>query len=193
MEFHIFFRDDVDMAIGRASMIPIFVQRVAPIERQRNPGRRSSSQVAPGFHFVQSGLQTATAGEGVDGLDEETAARVRKVLSGRRDVVEKKMMGGLSFMGDGAMFCSVSGRGGLLVRVGAEAQEGVLREPHVQPVGMGKRMMTGFVRVAPEGYRTDAALKKWVERGIASAAANPPAARAKQKRTAPKRAAAQGK
>jgi TfoX/Sxy family transcriptional regulator of competence genes len=93
--------------------------------------------------------------------DEETAARVRKVLSGRRDVVEKKMMGGLSFMADGAMFCSVSGRGGLLVRVGAEAQERVLREPHVQPVGMGKRMMTGFVRVAPEGYRTDAALKKW--------------------------------
>jgi hypothetical protein len=45
--------------------------------------------------------------------DEETAARVRKVLSGRRDVVEKKMMGGLSFMADGAMFCSVSGRGGL--------------------------------------------------------------------------------
>jgi hypothetical protein len=58
---------------------------------------------------------------------------------------------------------------------------------------MGKRMMTGFVRVAPEGYRTDAALKKWVERGIAFAAANPPAARAKQKRTAPKRAAGRGK
>jgi hypothetical protein len=38
--------------------------------------------------------------------DEETATRVRKVLSGRRDVVEKKMMGGLSFMADGAMFCS---------------------------------------------------------------------------------------
>src|SRR4029077_10304807 len=49
----------------------------------------------------------------------------------------------------------------LPVRVGAEAQERVLREPRVQPVGMGKRMMTGFVRVAPEGYRTDAALKKW--------------------------------
>ena len=79
------------------------------------------------------------------------------------------------------------------MRVGAEAQERVLREPRVQPVGMGKRMMTGFVRVAPKGYRTDAALKKWVERGIAFAAANPPAARAKQKRTAPKRAAAQGK
>jgi TfoX/Sxy family transcriptional regulator of competence genes len=107
--------------------------------------------------------------------DEETAARVRKVLSGRRGVAEKKMMGGLSFMADGAMFCSVSGRGGLLVRVGAEAQVRALREPHVQAVGMGKKVTTGFVRVAPGGYRTDAALKKWVERGIAFLAAGPPA------------------
>ena len=38
--------------------------------------------------------------------DEETATRVRKVLSGRRDVVEKKMIGGLSFLADDAMFCS---------------------------------------------------------------------------------------
>jgi hypothetical protein len=29
--------------------------------------------------------------------------------------------------------------------------------------------MSGFVRVAPEGYRTGAALRKWVERGIAAA------------------------
>jgi hypothetical protein len=50
------------------------------------------------------------------------------------------------------VFCSVSGRGGLLVRVGAEAQVRALREPHVQAVGMGKKVMTGFVRVAPEGY-----------------------------------------
>jgi len=30
--------------------------------------------------------------------DEATAERVRKLLSGRRDVAEKKMMGGLCFM-----------------------------------------------------------------------------------------------
>ena len=148
----------------------------------------------PGYKLALQGTIGLQRREKVSmAYDEETAARVRKVLSGRRDVVEKKMMGGLSFMADGAMFCSVSGRGGLLVRVGAEAQERVLGEPHVQPVGMGKRMMTGFVRVAPEGYRTDAALTKWVERGIAFVAANPPAARAKQKRPAPKRAAGQSK
>jgi hypothetical protein len=55
--------------------------------------------------------------------DEKTAARVRKVLSRRRDVVEKKLMGGLSFMVKGALCCSVSGRGGLLIRIGVDAQE----------------------------------------------------------------------
>ena len=50
--------------------------------------------------------------------DEATAARLRKLLSARSDVVEKQLMGGLCFMVGGHMCCAVSGRGGLLVRVG---------------------------------------------------------------------------
>ena len=110
--------------------------------------------------------------------DETTALRVRKLLSGRADVTEKKMMGGLCFMVNGHMCCSVSGRGGLLVRVGADAHQSMLGEPHVEPMGMGGRTMTGFVRVAPDGYRTDAGLKKWVKRGVdfvATMPANSPA------------------
>jgi len=103
--------------------------------------------------------------------DEKTAERVRKVLSRRRDVVEKKLMGGLCFMVTGAMCCSVSGRGGLLIRIPADRQELTLREPHVQPVEMRGRTMTGFVRVAPAGYRTDAALTAWVHRGLDAVAA----------------------
>jgi TfoX/Sxy family transcriptional regulator of competence genes len=98
--------------------------------------------------------------------DEETAGRVRKLLSRRQGVTEKKMMGGLCFMVKGRMCCSVSGRGGLLVRVGAAAHQSMLGEPHVLPMEMGKRMMTGFVRVAPEGYQTEAALKTWLKRGL---------------------------
>jgi TfoX/Sxy family transcriptional regulator of competence genes len=113
--------------------------------------------------------------------DEKTAERVRKVLSGRRDVVARKMMGGLCFMVNGSMCCSVSGRGGLLVRVGAEALERMQREPHAVPTEMGGRTMTGFVRVAPDGYQTDAALRKWVERGLDAAAAARPRAAAKRR------------
>src|SRR6185369_2252316 len=80
-------------------------------------------------------------------------------------------MGGLCFMVSGSMCCSVSGRGGLLVRVGKEAHAQMLAEPHAAPMEMRGRVMTGFVRVAPEGYRTSAALKRWLERGIAAASA----------------------
>jgi hypothetical protein len=120
--------------------------------------------------------------------DELTAERVRKIFSGRRDVVGKKMMGGLCFMVRGALCCSVSGRGGLMVRVGPQAHEQTLREPHVTAVDMRGRVMTGFVRVAPNGYRTDPALKKWVERGLDYIATRPANAPRGNKRAAlPKR------
>jgi TfoX/Sxy family transcriptional regulator of competence genes len=120
--------------------------------------------------------------------DEQTAERVRKALAGQRDVTAKKMMGGLAFMVKGSMCCSVSGRGGLLVRVGAD--DGVFGEPHVQRVKMGARTMSGFARVNPEGYATDAALKAWIKRGV-DAVARLAAGRARKpaSRKAPKRRA----
>jgi hypothetical protein len=94
------------------------------------------------------------------------------------------MMGGLCFMVKGAMCCSVSGRGGLMVRVGPQAHEQTLREPHVTAMEMRGRVMTGFVRVAPDGYRTDAALKKWIERGVEYVAARPAKSAGGKKRKA---------
>lgn len=121
--------------------------------------------------------------------DEETAGRVRKLLSRRPEVTEKKMMGGLCFMVAGRMCCSVSGRGGLLVRVDAEAQQSMLGEPHVMPMEMGRRMMKSFVRVAPEGYQTEAALKTWIKRGLDFVATMPAGASARKakRRQAPER------
>ena len=98
--------------------------------------------------------------------DEKTAERVRSLLSGRSDVIEKKLMGGLCFMVKGAMCCSVSSGGGLLVRFGAEARERMLGEPQVRPMEMAGRTVSGFVRVMPEGYRTEAAFRKWIQRGV---------------------------
>ena len=98
--------------------------------------------------------------------DEKTAMRVSELLSGRPDVAERKMMGGLCFMVRGHMCCSVSGRGGLMVRVGAHAYDAALREPHVQPIEMAGRSMTGFVRIASEGYQTEADLQVWLNRAL---------------------------
>ncbi len=79
--------------------------------------------------------------------DEKTAGRVRKFLSVRPDVVEKKLMGGLCFMVKGRMCCSVSGKGGLLIRVGSNAHQLMLGEPHVErrteEVGDARRRFRG--------------------------------------------------
>jgi TfoX/Sxy family transcriptional regulator of competence genes len=102
--------------------------------------------------------------------DETAASRVRRVLSRRARVVEKRLMGGLAFLVNGSMCCSV-GRDGLLVRVGPEERERALVRPHVTPMKLGGRTMSGFVRVAPAGFRTDASLATWIARGIEAGSA----------------------
>ena len=97
--------------------------------------------------------------------DESVAARVRRMLSRRRDVVEKRMVGGLSFIVRGSMCCGVTGDK-LMVRVGPEARSQMLAKPHTEPMKFAGRSLAGFICVAPAGYRTDRALRIWVQRGI---------------------------
>jgi len=106
------------------------------------------------------------------GYDQTTAERVRRILSGRRDVVEKRMVGGLSFSVNGAMCCGVTGTG-LMVRVGADARDQVLAEAHVRPMEFGGRPLAGFVCIEPGGYRTEKQLAAWVKRGLEFASSLP--------------------
>lgn len=100
--------------------------------------------------------------------DERTTKRVRRILSGRRDVVEKKIVGGLSFIVKGSMCCGVT-RTALMVRVGPEAHGRTLAEPHARPMEFAGRPLAGFVCIDPEGYRTDTALAAWVRRAATRA------------------------
>lgn len=100
-------------------------------------------------------------------IDERLAARVRELLGSKGVVVEKPMMGGLAFMVNGAMCCSV-GVDGLLVHVGAEARDQVCALEHVQLMKLGGRTMRGFVRVMSAGLRTRKALEQWLSRGLAA-------------------------
>jgi TfoX/Sxy family transcriptional regulator of competence genes len=97
--------------------------------------------------------------------DPEAARRVRQLLSGRDDVVEKRMVGGLSFLVNGNMCCEITGTA-LMVRVGANGREQVLREPHVRPMQFAGRDLPGFICVEPAGFAADDALARWVQRGL---------------------------
>jgi TfoX/Sxy family transcriptional regulator of competence genes len=97
--------------------------------------------------------------------DPEAAERVRRLLSGRDDVVEKKMVGGLSFLVNGNMCCGITGTA-LMVRVGAKSREQALCEPHVRPMQLGGRTLSGFICVEPAGFADDDALTSWMQRGL---------------------------
>ena len=97
--------------------------------------------------------------------DERTAARLRELFIVRNDVVEKKMFGGVCFMVSGCMCCGLTATA-LMVRVGKDRYQEVLAQPHARPMNFTGRPLIGMVYVDPEGYRTDAGLTRWVQRGL---------------------------
>ena len=127
-----------------------------------------AGRAATGLLLAELAAPVRPWGEGGTGplsYDAEAAERVRQLLSGRDDVVEKKMVGGLSFLVNGNMCCGITGTA-LMVRVGADGREQALREPHVRPMQFAGRALSGFICVEPAGLAADDALARWVQRGL---------------------------
>ena len=97
--------------------------------------------------------------------NEELVERVRGVLAKKRNVGERKMFGGLTFMVRGNMACGVE-KERLMVRVGPDAFDDALGQPHARPMDFTGRPMKGFVFVEPAGLKKDKDLKAWVQRGV---------------------------
>ena len=97
--------------------------------------------------------------------NEQLVERVRGVLAKKRNVAERKMFGGLTFMLRGNMACGVE-NDRLMVRVGPEAYDDALGRPHAQMMNFTGRPMKGFVFVEPAGLKSDKDLKAWVQRGV---------------------------
>lgn len=75
------------------------------------------------------------------------------------------MFGGLCFMVNGSMCCGLT-HAAFMVRVGPARYEEALAQPHARPMDFTGRPLKGMVYVDPAGYQTDAALSKWVTRGV---------------------------
>jgi TfoX/Sxy family transcriptional regulator of competence genes len=106
--------------------------------------------------------------------DEDLANRVRELMADEDGVVEKKMFGGLAFLIGGNMSVSVSGQGGLMLRVEPSETEAIVAKPHASRMVMRGREMDGWVRVDVDGIKTKRQLERWVERGVTYARSLPP-------------------
>jgi len=105
--------------------------------------------------------------------DKKLALRLTKAFSRRKGAVEKKMFGGIAYMVKGHMCCGVVDDL-LMLRIGPDAYHEALKEKHTRPMDFTGRPMKGYIYVEPRGFKTDEALKSWIERGIKFVRTLPP-------------------
>jgi TfoX/Sxy family transcriptional regulator of competence genes len=104
--------------------------------------------------------------------DEGLAERIRSLLDEDPGLSEKRMFGGVAFLVRGHMGVGIV-QDKLMIRVGPESYDRVLRERHARQMDFTGRPMKGFVYVVPEGYESDADLRRWVDLGVGYAQSLP--------------------
>ncbi len=97
--------------------------------------------------------------------DETLANRIRKVLARKRNIQEKAMFGGLSFLSRGHMACGVL-KEDLVVRVDPTEGDKLLKKSYVRPMNFTGRPMKGFLYVGPGGCKSEKDLTDWIGRAL---------------------------
>ena len=99
-------------------------------------------------------------------FDETLAGRIRRCVSRRKHVEEKKMFGGIGFLLNGNLLIGVW-KDSLIARIGPEGYEDALLEPHVREFDITGKPMKGWVLVESEGINDEDQLTSWIERATA--------------------------
>jgi len=94
--------------------------------------------------------------------DEDLAERVGTALKDQDIVDSKKMFGGLCFLVHGNMCCGIVDDR-LMLRVGPDQYEDILKKEHVLKMDFTGRPMRGMVYVEPEGLQAQPNINEWIE------------------------------
>jgi len=135
--------------------------------------RRSIGGRAVGFARPRLLNRESSLRSGPMAYDEDLADRIAELIAGERDVVEKKMFGGLAFLVGGNMAIAASGQGGVLVRVDPEKADDLIDTSKAEVAVMRGRPMSGWLRVASRDVATKRQLDKWVKLGVGYARSLP--------------------
>lgn len=91
--------------------------------------------------------------------------RIRKFAAKRKNVVSKKMFGGVCYLFHGNMFCGVY-KDFLILRLGEKGTEEALRSKYVRPFDVTGKPMKGWVMVDEKGFRSDDELTAWLDEAM---------------------------
>lgn len=105
--------------------------------------------------------------------DAALAARIRTLLAGEPDLVEKKMFGGSGFLIRGNMACGPMADGRLMVRVSPESSDALAARPHASLMEQRGKAMRGWVLVDRAAFESEEGLAEWVGHGASFARSLP--------------------
>lgn len=105
--------------------------------------------------------------------DRGLAQRIREILEEEPGFDEKKMFGGLCFLLFGNMVCGIIGED-LIVRVGADNYDRMLKKPHAKKFDLTGRPLRGWVMVLSPALESDKVLNDWVQRAVSFVRTLPP-------------------
>lgn len=95
-------------------------------------------------------------------FSESLAGCIRDALARKKGIEEKKLFGGIGFLLNGNLRVGVR-KDSLLVRLGPEQSDGVLKEAYVSEFNItGRGTMKGWVVVGMEGVEDDDQLSAWI-------------------------------
>jgi len=95
--------------------------------------------------------------------NEFLADRIRGFLKDKSAAfIEKRMMGGLTFMVDDKMCVGII-KDELMARIDPDIQESVLKKPGARQMDFTGKPMKGFLIISPEGTDMDEQLEYWIQ------------------------------
>jgi TfoX/Sxy family transcriptional regulator of competence genes len=96
-------------------------------------------------------------------FDAILAARMRAILTRKKNIEERKMFGGVGFLLNGNMLVGVW-KDSMIVRLGHDQFDDALGEPHVREFDITGKPMKGWIMVDPDGLQDDDQLNHWIGR-----------------------------
>ena len=96
-------------------------------------------------------------------FDENLADRIRQQLKSRHILyVEKKMMGGLTFMVNDKMCVGIV-KDDLMARIGKDNYDAALKKPGCREMDFTGKPLTGYIFLEPEAVDLDSDLEYWID------------------------------
>ena len=109
-------------------------------------------------------------------FDPGLAERLEEVITSRfshvKGLTETRMFGGFGYLLRGNMCLGIH-KDTLIVRVGVERADEILKEANVSPMDFTGKVMKGWATIEPEAMAEDAHLERFCELAIAFATALP--------------------